>query len=73
MLDRLKGQLLTVGILIAILLAYVLPYLGATGGPLKTEITTKVAIAIIFFLLVCPMEQIIESCANTLSGCSFSY
>ncbi|MAM91311.1 MAG: hypothetical protein CMI15_07525 [Opitutaceae bacterium] len=50
MLDRLKGQLLTVGILIAILLAYVLPYLGATGGPLKTEITTKVAIAIIFFL-----------------------
>ena len=50
MLDRLKGQLLTVGVLIAILLAYVFPYLGAAGGPLKTEITTKVAIAIIFFL-----------------------
>jgi len=48
-LDRLKGQLLTGGILLAILLAYFFPHIGATGGPLKTEITTKIAIALIFF------------------------
>ncbi len=33
----------------AILLAYLFPDIGSTGGPLKTEITTKIAIALIFF------------------------
>ena len=49
MLIRLKGQLLTGGILMAILLACFFPNIGSTGGPLKTEITTKIAIALIFF------------------------
>ena len=49
MFNRLKGQLLTGGILMAILLAYLFPDIGSAGGPLKTEITTKIAIALIFF------------------------
>ena len=49
MLRRLNNQAFTIGLIAAVVFAFWFPTHGATGGTLKTEITTKLSIALIFF------------------------
>jgi len=49
MLSRLKNQSFTIGLIAVAALAFAFPSAGASGGFLKTELTTKLAIALIFF------------------------
>jgi len=50
MLERLKNQAFTIGLLAAVGLAFWFPAFGASGGTLKSEITTKLCIAIVFLI-----------------------
>ncbi len=50
MIERLKNQALTGGLLLAVFLAYHFPEAGASGGWLHTEFTTDLAIGLIFLL-----------------------
>lgn len=48
--NRLKSQGFTVGLIFMVVLSAYFPSYGATGGILKAEVTTKIAIALIFLL-----------------------
>lgn len=50
MVDRLKSQGFTLGLIAMVALAAWIPNYGTTGGALKAEVTTKIAIALIFLL-----------------------
>lgn len=66
MLDRIKNQTFTIGLIAAIGLAFLFPSFGATGGFLKSELTTKLCIAIIFLLqgLSLQTRQLLASAAH---------
>ena len=63
MFSRIKNQAFTIGLIAVVVLAFAIPSVGASGGALKTEITTKLAIALIFFFqgLALETRQLIES------------
>ncbi len=50
MLGRLKSQGFTIGLLVAVGLAFLIPEYGATGGALRSEVTTKIGIALVFLI-----------------------
>lgn len=62
----LQSQSFTFALLAAVGAAILLPDLGIKGGPLKTEITTKVAVALTFVIqgLSLPTSQIAASAAK---------
>lgn len=66
MLARLKGQSFTIGLLLAVALAFAFPTHGASGGALRTEIATKIGIALIFFFQGLSLEtrQLIQSASH---------
>lgn len=61
-----KGQNLTLALAGAVLLAIAFPALGAQGGPLRAEFSTKIAVALTFFIqgLSLPTRQIARSAAK---------
>ncbi len=61
-----KSQSFTFAIVGAVLAAIAIPDLGIKGGPLKTEISTKIAVALIFLIqgLSFPTRQIAKSAAK---------
>ena len=65
-MSRLRNQSFTLCLLAAALLAFLAPELGAKGGPLKTEILTKVCVAIAFFFqgLSLHTRKMIDSALN---------
>lgn len=62
----LKSQSFTIALIGAVLAAVAIPDLGIKGGPLKTEMTTKIAVALIFLIqgLSFPSRQIAKSAAK---------
>lgn len=50
MLDRLRNQAFTIGLLAVVGLAFLFPTLGASGGTFKSEVTTKLCIALVFMI-----------------------
>ena len=50
MISLIKKQWFVLGLLLAVLLAFQFPELGADGGPLLPEITTNLAIILVFFI-----------------------
>jgi solute carrier family 10 (sodium/bile acid cotransporter), member 7 len=56
----LKRNWFLVGLVLSVGLAFLLPGQGAAGGILRTEITTKLAVAVIFFLrgILLPLEEL---------------
>lgn len=66
MRNRLKSQGFTLGLILMVILSAYFPSYGATGGPLKAEVTTKIAIALIFFLqgLTLNSRKLLSSVVN---------
>ncbi len=62
----LKSQGFTIGLLSAVCLAFAFPDLGAAGGPLRTDYTTKLGVVVIFLLqgLSLPTRSILRSSIN---------
>lgn len=62
----LKSQGFTLALIGAVLAAIIMPDLGVKGGPLKTELTTKIAVALTFLIqgLSLPTRQIARSAAK---------
>ncbi len=65
-MNRLKNQGFTLALLAAAGIAFVIPEYGATGGALKSEITTKACIAIAFLFqgMSLKTRQILRSAIN---------
>ena len=61
-----KNQGFTLALLAAVVAAVLFPELGAKGGPLKTELTTKIAVALTFVVqgLSLPTRHIARSAAK---------
>lgn len=59
----LSKQWLLLGLVIAVILAFFFPHWGEAGGVLKSEVTTKIGIVLIFFLQgwVLPTELLTKS------------
>lgn len=66
MRNRLKSQGFTLGLILMVILSAYFPSYGATGGVLKAEVTTKVAIALIFLLqgLTLNSKKLLSSVIN---------
>ncbi len=66
MRNRLKSQGFTLGLILMVILSAYFPRYGATGGILKAEVTTKIAIALIFLLqgLTLDSKKLISSVVN---------
>jgi len=64
--ERLKSQSFTLGLIAMVALAAWVPSYGMTGGALKPEVTTKVAIALIFLLqgLTLNSRKLLSSVTN---------
>lgn len=62
----LNSQSFTLALIGAVVAAILLPDLGIKGGPLKTEVTTKIAVALTFLIqgLSLPTRQIAASAAK---------
>ena len=66
MLDRIKNQVFTIGLFAAVGLAFLFPSFGAAGGIFKSELTTKLCIALIFLIqgLSLPTRQLLASATH---------
>lgn len=66
MINRFKSQVFTIGLVAMVFLAFYAPSYGATGGILKSEVTTKLAIALIFLLqgLTLDSRKLLSSVIN---------
>ena len=62
----LKKNWFMLGMPVAVALAWIAPAGGATGGPLHAEVTTKLAVAVVFFIqgLTLPGKALVDGASQ---------